>query len=122
MATITDTLPQDRQRKNLLYDFYGPLLTEHQRHCFSLYFMEDCSLSEVAHTLEVTPQAVSDLLKRVGRQLEKYETKLGLLSRHRAQQAVVAAIATELEHALAAGSVTAAVAVSLRGMVSAALQ
>ena len=71
----------ERHHKNLLYDFYGALLTEHQRTCFSLYHADDNSLSEIAEELNITPQAVSDMLKRTTKKLERYEEKLGLVQR-----------------------------------------
>jgi predicted DNA-binding protein YlxM (UPF0122 family) len=77
---MTD-LPMEQHFKNLLFDFYGALLTEHQRLCFSLYHAEDNSLSEIGEELDITPQAVSDMLKRTTKKLERYEEKLGLVQR-----------------------------------------
>jgi hypothetical protein len=78
-------LPLERHFKNLLFDFYGALLTEHQSHCFSMYHMEDCSLAEIGGDLNITPQAVSDMLKRTIKKLEKFEEKLGLVQRYMIQ-------------------------------------
>jgi hypothetical protein len=75
-----------QHHKNLLYDFYVALLTEHQRACFSMYHSDDYSLSEIAEELKITPQAVSDMLKRTTKKLEKYEEKLGLVQRYMIQE------------------------------------
>jgi hypothetical protein len=75
-----------RYHKTLLYDFYGAMLTEHQRKCFTLYHEDDYSLSEIGAEMEITPQAVSDMLKRTTQKLEKFEIKLGLVQRYLLQQ------------------------------------
>jgi len=71
----------DIVKKNLLYDFYGELLTEHQRLIYEDAVYNDCSLSELASEYNISRQGVHDLLKRCDRLLEDYEDKLGLVSR-----------------------------------------
>ena len=39
---------KDLFRSSLLYDFYGQLLTEHQRDIYEEFMLEDLSLSEIA--------------------------------------------------------------------------
>ena len=73
----------DIARKNLLYDFYGELLTEHQRLIYEDAVYNDCSLSELAEAYSISRQGVHDLLKRCDRILEDYEEKLGLVERFR---------------------------------------
>jgi len=68
-------------RVNLLYDFYGPLLTERQRRFMELHYQQDLSLGEIAATSGVTRQAVYDTLRRAEAALEEYEAKLGLVQR-----------------------------------------
>ena len=67
---------------NLLYDFYGQLLTKKQRAFFDLYYQADLSLGEIASQHDVTRQAVYDILKRSERALESFESKLKLVERH----------------------------------------
>lgn len=64
---------------NLLYDFYGSLLTERQQNFIELYYGEDLSLGEIAEQYDVTRQAVHDTLKRAEQTLVNYEDKLGLV-------------------------------------------
>ena len=66
-------------RKSLLYDYYNGLLTNKQRDIYALYYHNDMSLSEIAENSDTTPQAVSDMLKRVEKLLEKYESHLRLV-------------------------------------------
>jgi uncharacterized protein len=65
-----------------LYDFYGALLTEKQQTSLELHYFQDLSLSEIAEQLEVSRQAVYDLLKRAEQILDEHEEKLQLVARH----------------------------------------
>ena len=67
--------------KSLLFDFYGELLTEHQKKIYQEIVFEDYSLSEVAREEGVTRQGIHDLMKRCERMLEEYETKLHLVEK-----------------------------------------
>lgn len=67
----------------LLYDFYGELLTEHQRHIYEMVVFEDCSISEVAREVGISRQGVHDMIKRCNKTLENYESRLGLVERFR---------------------------------------
>ncbi len=67
--------------RNLLYDFYGELLNEHQKQIYEDSAYGDLSLSELADTYEISRQGIHDLLKRCDRQLMAYEEKLHLISR-----------------------------------------
>lgn len=68
-------------RKALLYDFYGELLTDHQKSVYEDAVMNDFSLSELAEEYGISRQGVHDLLKRCDAILEEYEKKLGLIER-----------------------------------------
>jgi predicted DNA-binding protein YlxM (UPF0122 family) len=67
--------------QTLLYDFYGELLTEHQKQIYEEVVMNDYSLSEVAREHDISRQGVHDLVKRIDRILEEYEEKLHLVER-----------------------------------------
>ena len=68
-------------KQTLLYDFYGELLTEHQRNVYEDAVYNDMSLSEVAEEYGISRQGVHDLLKRCDRILEGYEEKLHLVEK-----------------------------------------
>ena len=65
----------------LLYDFYGELLTPHQKEIYEQFVLEDLSLSEIAEGAGISRQGVHDLVKRCQRSLEGYEAKLHLVER-----------------------------------------
>jgi len=69
-------------RINVLFDFYGPLLTEKQQTFLKCYYHDDYSLGEIAEDFEISRQAVYEHLKRSEQILEDYEHKLGLAARH----------------------------------------
>ena len=79
---IPDDLPAKRQHMNLLFDFYGSLLTQKQADCFTLRYIDDYSLTEVAQELDISPQAVVDFLKRGVDSMERYEKHLALVRKH----------------------------------------
>lgn len=68
-------------RQALLFDFYGELLTEHQRSIYEEVVLNDYSLSEVAEDQGISRQGVHDLVKRSTKTLEGYEQKLHLVER-----------------------------------------
>lgn len=65
----------------ILKDFYGSLLTDKQQTVLELYYENDLSLSEIAEDMEISRQAVHDLLKRSEHLLKEYEIKLKLVDR-----------------------------------------
>lgn len=67
--------------KNLLYDFYGELLTEHQKKIYEDAVYGDYSLSELAEEYGISRQGVHDLLKRCDKILAEYEDKLKLVEK-----------------------------------------
>lgn len=73
----------------LLYDFYGELLTEKQKRIFESHYLEDLSLCEIGEINGISKQAVSDMIKRTERQLNKYEERLRLADRFLKQKRLV---------------------------------
>ncbi len=71
----------DIARKNMLYDFYGELLSDRQRLIYEDAVYNDCSLSELARDYDISRQGAHDLLKRCDKMLEEYESKLGLVEK-----------------------------------------
>ena len=59
----------------LLFDFYGELLTDHQKEIYEQFALEDLSLSEIAEMKGISRQGVHDLVKRCQKTLEGYEMK-----------------------------------------------
>ena len=67
--------------QGLLYDFYGELLTEHQRRIYEDFVFNDLSLGEIAGEEGITRQGVADMIKRCGKKLSDYEKKLHLVEK-----------------------------------------
>ncbi|MCI1931085.1 MAG: YlxM family DNA-binding protein [Clostridia bacterium] len=82
----------------LLYDFYGELLTEKQKNVFEYFHLNDYSLTEIAQELNISRQAVRDLLKRTETILEGYEQKLKLVEKFNMQKSMVREIKSLAEN------------------------
>ncbi len=67
--------------RGLLYDFYGELLTDHQKEVYEGLVYNDMSLGELAGEYNISRQAAHDLIKRCDKTLENYEDKLHLISK-----------------------------------------
>ncbi len=65
----------------LLFDFYGELLTDHQKEIYTEFIQEDLSLGEIASESGISRQGVHDLIKRCDRILKGYEQKLHLVEK-----------------------------------------
>jgi predicted DNA-binding protein YlxM (UPF0122 family) len=65
----------------MLYDFYGELLTEHQKNIYEDVVFNDMSPSEIAREEGISRQGVHDLIKRCDKILRDYEDKLHLVER-----------------------------------------
>ena len=67
--------------QTMLFDFYGELLTEHQRRIYEDVVYNDMSLGEIAEEQGISRQGVHDLVRRCDRILQGYEDKLHLVER-----------------------------------------
>lgn len=84
-------------KQSLLYDFYGELLTEHQRAVYEDAVFHDMSLGEIAQERGISRQGVHDLIKRCDRILDGYEEKLHLVSKFCRTRQMVEEIQQKLE-------------------------
>ncbi len=66
-------------KQALLYDFYGELLTEHQKSIYEDFVLNDYSLSEIGEARHISRQGVYDIVRRCEKQLNGYEEKLHLV-------------------------------------------
>ena len=67
--------------QGLLYDFYGDLLTDHQRKIYEDAVYNDLSLVEIAQEYDISKQGVHDLLRRCTKSLEGYESRLHMIEK-----------------------------------------
>ena len=65
----------------LLFDFYGELLTDHQKEIYEQFVLEDLSLGEIAREAGISRQGVHDLIRRCNQTLKGYEDKLHLIEK-----------------------------------------
>lgn len=72
---------EDLTKLNLLYDYYGDLLTEKQREFFELYYFNDYSLGEISENYGITRQGAYDNIRRAQDILCLYEEKLGVVKK-----------------------------------------
>lgn len=72
---------KDIYKSSLLYDFYGELLTQHQKEIYEDFILNDLSLGEIAIERGISRQGVHDLVKRCDKILNGYEEKLHLIER-----------------------------------------
>ena len=61
-----------------LYDVYQDLFTVKQKEYMESYYYNNYSISEISENMNVSRNAVHDLLKRSVQKLYDYEEKLGL--------------------------------------------
>ena len=65
--------------KSLLFDFYGELLTQHQKDVYGEYIQNDLSPTEIASIRGISRQGAYDLIKRCEKILTDYENRLHLV-------------------------------------------
>ncbi|WP_438432412.1 putative DNA-binding protein [Gorillibacterium sp. sgz500922] len=88
----SDDVLEKTTRVNLLFDFYGPLLTEKQQTFLGCYFRDDLSLGEIAGEFDISRQAVYEHIRRAEATLESYEEKLGLAARYERRTELMAGL------------------------------
>ena len=76
--------------QGLLYDFYGELLTEHQRQIYEGVVYDNLSLGEEG----ISRQAVHDIIRRCDKALREYESKLRLVEKFMSIKKKVARISS----------------------------
>lgn len=90
--------------QGLLYDFYGELLTKHQRQIYERIVYDNLSLGEIAQEEGVSRQAVHDIVRRCDRILQGYEEKLKLIARFESIKGKIACISRLAEQLEAEGT------------------
>lgn len=91
--------------RTLLYDFYGELLTTHQKQIYEEYVLDNLSVSEIAKEHEVSRQSVHDQIKRTEKLLDEYEGTLHLVGKFLAIKSKVNSINKLSKDILASGDI-----------------
>ena len=98
MDSVRDTDQLEKiYKQTMLFDFYGELLTEHQKQVYEDAVYNDLSLSEIAETYGISRQGVHDVIKRCDKLLQGYEDKLHLIERFGKAKETVRLIQTMTE-------------------------
>lgn len=74
---------EKRINLTVLFDLYGPILTDRQRKVFELHEMMDFSLGEIADEMGISRQAAYDLLQRATDRLIVLDRELSISGRIR---------------------------------------
>ena len=74
---------EDRFYLNVLYDYYGELLTDKQKEYFEDYYRENLTLQEIAENNNVSRNAIHKQIKEVGNKLYFYENILKIYKKNK---------------------------------------
>ncbi len=85
---------EDLIKIGMLFQIYGPLLTDNQKALLSDYYYNDLSLQEIAENKEISKQAVSDQLNRAVKKMENFEN---ILASSKKTQAVITILSPLIE-------------------------
>ncbi len=77
---------------NELFDVYGNLLTEREKEIFTLFYIEDLSLQEIAEVRRVSKSSIGKTVKIICNKLDGYEQKLRFLSKLKTIKEVVSSV------------------------------
>lgn len=66
----------ERDKYIMLYEKYSNFLSQSQKQCFHLSFIEDLSLSEISEIVATTRQAVKDSVDKAKLKLIKIDGKM----------------------------------------------
>lgn len=78
---LMDDKLKEKVELSILFDFYGELLKDHNKHIFEDYILNDLSLSEIGEEQKISRQGVYDIVKRCSKQLKDCEDKLSLVKK-----------------------------------------
>jgi predicted DNA-binding protein YlxM (UPF0122 family) len=107
---------EDMTRVNMLWDFYGELLTEKQQGIVLMYYGNNMSLGEIAADIDISRQGVHDALRKALAAMEKYEDKLGLMKKFQIAQGTAEKAKAEIDELAAERRDDAALLDKLRGI------
>lgn len=79
---MMNNLLEKKTYYQMLFNFYGSLLTEKQVELFTAYYENDFSLQEIASEFCISRNAVHDALKNAIKNLEHFEESLGLFKKY----------------------------------------
>ncbi|MCL2052522.1 MAG: DNA-binding protein [Lachnospiraceae bacterium] len=76
-------------KQGILYDYYGDLLTEHQKKIYEDFAYNNLSLSEIGKEYQISRQAVYDIIRRSDDAMMLFEDRLKMIDRFKRIRAKV---------------------------------
>lgn len=86
---MMNNLLEKKTHYQMLFGFYGTLLTEKQQELFIAYYENDYSLQEIADEFNISRNAVHDALKNAVKNLEHFEEALELYKKYQRYEKLV---------------------------------
>ena len=83
---------------NILYDYYGELLTDKQRKYFKDYYFDNLTLTEISENYNISRNAIHKSLKEVSDKLFYYEDKLKLYQKSLALKKIIINLDDDLKN------------------------
>lgn len=82
---------------NILYDYYGELLTDKQKNYFKDYYFDNLTLSEISENYNISRNAIHKSLKEIEEKLLYYEEKLKLYEKNIKIKKIIANLDDDLK-------------------------
>ncbi len=83
---------------NILYDYYGELLTDKQRNYFKDYYFDNLTLSEISENYHISRNAIHKSLKEIVEKLLYYEEKLKLYEKNNKIKNIIADLDDDIKN------------------------
>lgn len=83
---------------NILYDYYGELLTDKQKNYFKDYYFDNLTLSEISENYNISRNAIHKSLKEIEEKLLYYEEKLKLYDKNIKIKKIIANLDDDLKN------------------------
>ncbi len=83
---------------NILYDYYGELLTDKQKNYFKDYYFDNLTLSEISENYNISRNAIHKSLKEIEEKLLYYEEKLKLYEKNIKIKKIIANLDDDLKN------------------------
>lgn len=83
---------------NILYDYYGELLTDKQKNYFKDYYFDNLTLSEISENYNISRNAIHKSLKEIEEKLFYYEEKLKLYEKNIKIKKIIANLDDDLKN------------------------
>lgn len=88
----------DIVKLNILFDYYGELLTDKQQDFFKDYYFDNLTLQEIADNNDISRNAVHKTLNTISKKLEYYESILKLYEKSIKIKKIITNLDTDIQN------------------------